>query len=196
MSKQTFNNNLVGEWVDHVVLESELTIWCWRVSWPRGVGEWVDHMVLESVLTTCFWRASWPHGVGERVDHMVRSFSILHGAATRMHIRNSDLIWFDLIRFDSIRFDFRFDTIRFQNRYDMIWYMTEENPVSWLVQFTWTNLYVYLRYRSALAVNCWVIDHCLEVSCKVSQITSAKREWFIYLQLTDKQWFITQQFTH
>ena len=74
--------------------------------------------------------------------------------------------------------------------------MTEENPVSWLVQFTWTNLYVYLRYRSPLAVKCWGIDHCLEVSCKVDQITSAKRDWFIYLQLTDKQWFITQQFTH
>ena len=43
----------------------------------------------------------------------------------------------------------------------------------------------YLRNRSALAVNCWVIIHCLEVSCKVDQITSAKRKWFIYLQLTD-----------
>ena len=55
---------------------------------------------------------------------------------------------------------------------------------------------LYLRNRSALVVNCWVIIHCLEVSCKVDQITSAKREWFIYLQLIDKQWFITQQFTH
>ena len=31
----------------------------------------------------------------------------------------------------------------------------------------------YLRNRSALAVICWVINHCLEVSCKVDQITSA-----------------------
>ena len=30
---------------------------------------------------------------------------------------------------------------------------------------------------------------------KGDQITSAKREWFICLQLTDKQWIITQQFT-
>ena len=44
-------------------------------------------------------------------------------------------------------------------------------------------------------MNCWVIIHCLEVSCKESQITSAQREWFILLQLTDKQWIITQQFT-
>ena len=54
----------------------------------------------------------------------------------------------------------------------------------------------YLRNRSALAVNCWVIIHCLEVSCKEYQITSAQREWFIFVQLTDKQWIITQQFTH
>ena len=34
----------------------------------------------------------------------------------------------------------------------------------------------YLRNRSALAVNCCVIIHCLEVSCKEDQITSAQRE--------------------
>ena len=55
---------------------------------------------------------------------------------------------------------------------------------------------VYLRNRSAPAVNCWVIIHCLEVSCIEDQITSAQREWFIFVQLTDKQWIITQQFTH
>ena len=33
---------------------------------------------------------------------------------------------------------------------------------------------------------CWVINHTLEVSCKVEQITSAEHEWFIYLQLTNK----------
>ena len=55
---------------------------------------------------------------------------------------------------------------------------------------------IQLRNRSAPAVNCWVIFHCLEVSCKEDQITSAQREWFIVVQLTDKQWIITQQFTH
>ena len=35
---------------------------------------------------------------------------------------------------------------------------------------------IYLRNRSALAVNCCVIIHCLEVSCKEDQITSAQRE--------------------
>ena len=55
---------------------------------------------------------------------------------------------------------------------------------------------IWLRNRSALAVNCCIIIHCLEVSCKEDQITSAQREWFIFVQLTDKQWIITQQFTH
>ena len=58
------------------------------------------------------------------------------------------------------------------------------------------NLHCCLRNRSAPAVNCWVIIHCLEVSCKEDKITSAQREWFIFVQLTDKRWIITQQFTH
>ena len=41
-----------------------------------------------------------------------------------------------------------------------------------------------LRNRSAPAVNCWVIIHCLEVSCKEDQIMSAQRECFIFVQLT------------
>ena len=41
---------------------------------------------------------------------------------------------------------------------------------------------LYLRNRSALAVNCCVIIHCLEVSCKEDQITSAQR----FIQLTEK----------
>ena len=53
-----------------------------------------------------------------------------------------------------------------------------------------------LRNISALAVNCCIITHCLEVSCKEDQITRAQHEWFIFIQLTDKRWIITQQFTH
>ena len=63
-----------------------------------------------------------------------------------------------------------------------------------IIKYYYFNL--YLRNRSAPAVNCWVIIHCLEVSCKEDQITSAQHEWFIFVQLTDKQWIITQQFTH
>ena len=38
------------------------------------------------------------------------------------------------------------------------------------------NSTLYFRNRSALAVNCRVIIHCLEVSCKGDQITSAKHQ--------------------
>ena len=40
----------------------------------------------------------------------------------------------------------------------------------------------------------WVMYHYLEVSCKVDQIMSVEHEWYTYLQLTAKQWFIAQQF--
>ena len=40
----------------------------------------------------------------------------------------------------------------------------------------------YLRNRSSLAVSCCIIIHCLEVSIKADQITSAQR----CIQLTDK----------
>ena len=67
----------------------------------------------------------------------------------------------------------------------------------WKIYFiNWHSQLFHLRNRSAPAVNCWVLIHCLEVSCKEDQITSAQREWFIFIQLTDKQWIITQQFTH
>ena len=38
------------------------------------------------------------------------------------------------------------------------------------------NIMLYLRNRSALAVNCCLIIHCLEVSRKEDQITRAVRE--------------------
>ena len=43
----------------------------------------------------------------------------------------------------------------------------------------------YLRKRSAPAVNCCLIIHCLEVSCEEDQITSVAR--VIYLRTTDRQ---------
>ena len=42
----------------------------------------------------------------------------------------------------------------------------------------------FSEYRSALAVNCLVITHCLEVSCKEDQITSTQCE-ISYLHTTD-----------
>ena len=44
-------------------------------------------------------------------------------------------------------------------------------------------------------VNCWVIIHCLSVSCtKINHSRCALVIWSS-LQLTSKQWIITQQFT-
>ena len=46
------------------------------------------------------------------------------------------------------------------------------------IYFEWASISNFrgLRNRSALAVNCCVIIHCLEVSCKEGQTTSAQRE--------------------
>ena len=44
-------------------------------------------------------------------------------------------------------------------------------------------------------MNCWVRIHYLEVSYKEDQITRAARSWFIFVQLSNKQWIISQQFT-
>ena len=74
------------------------------------------------------------------------------------------------------------DTIKLHNTLSCEWWSNQQ------------SLEQYLRNRSAPAVNCWVIIHCLEVSCKEDQITSAQREWFIFAQLTDKQRIISQQF--
>ena len=44
-------------------------------------------------------------------------------------------------------------------------------------------------------LNCWVIIHCLLVSCtKINHSCCALMIWYS-LQLTSKQWIITQQFT-
>ena len=67
---------------------------------------------------------------------------------------------------------------------------------SYFVQYIMHFIEINLRNRSAPAVNYWVTIHCLEVSCKEDQITSAQREGFIFLQLTDKPWIITKKFTH
>ena len=52
---------------------------------------------------------------------------------------------------------------------------------------------LYLRNRSALAVNCCVIIYCLEVSCKEDQIASVQGEWFIFVQLTGMGMFRVDQ---
>ena len=66
------------------------------------------------------------------------------------------------------------------------WFITNFHTVTFPIGSMGKTLASCLNNTSALAVTCWVIIHCLEVSCKGDQITS--------LQLTDKQWSVTQQF--
>ena len=44
-------------------------------------------------------------------------------------------------------------------------------------------------------VNCWVIIHCLSVSCTTINHSRCALVIWSSLQLTSKQWIITQQFT-
>ena len=48
-----------------------------------------------------------------------------------------------------------------------------DNPVLLTLKDIYNILVLILSYRSAPAVNCWVIIHCFEVSCKKDQISSA-----------------------
>ena len=41
--------------------------------------------------------------------------------------------------------------------------------------------------NKAVAVNCWVIIHCLEVGCKGDQITSVKQVIYLLTGSTDRQ---------
>ena len=56
-------------------------------------------------------------------------------------------------------------------------------------------LCVRIEIDQLKCVNCWVIIHCLSVSCtKINHSRCALVIWSS-LQLTSKQWIITQQFT-
>ena len=56
-------------------------------------------------------------------------------------------------------------------------------------------LSVRIEIDQLQCVNCWVIIHCLSVSCtKINHSRCALVIWSS-LQLTSKQWIITQQFT-
>ena len=57
------------------------------------------------------------------------------------------------------------------------------------------SLCVRIEIDQLQCVNCWVIIHCLSVSCtKINHSRCALVIWSS-LQLTSKQWIITQQFT-
>ena len=67
---------------------------------------------------------------------------------------------------------------------------------SWRLRMCFRRLLcVRIEIDQLHCVNCWVIIHCLSVSCaKINHSRCALVIWSS-LQLTSKQWIITQQFT-
>ena len=66
---------------------------------------------------------------------------------------------------------------------------------SWRLRMCFRRLLcVRIEIDQLQCLNCWVIIHCLSVSCgKINHLRCALVIWS--LQLTSKQWIITQQFT-
>ena len=66
----------------------------------------------------------------------------------------------------------------------------------WRLQMCFRHLLcVRIEIDHLQCVNCWVISHCLSVGCtKINHSRYALVIWSS-LQLTSKQWVITQQFT-
>ena len=67
---------------------------------------------------------------------------------------------------------------------------------SWRLRMSFRRLLcVRIEIDQLVYVNCWVIIHCLSVSCtKINHSRCALVIWSS-LQLTSKQWIITHQFT-
>ena len=68
---------------------------------------------------------------------------------------------------------------------------------SWRLQMYFRRLLCVRIERDQLhhCVNCWVIIHCLSVSCTTINHSRCALVIWSSLQLTSKQWIITQQFT-
>ena len=67
---------------------------------------------------------------------------------------------------------------------------------SWRLQMCFRYLLcVRIEIDQLHCVNCWVIIHCLSVSCTTINHSRCALVIWSSLQLTSKQWIITQQFT-
>ena len=68
--------------------------------------------------------------------------------------------------------------------------------ISWRLQMCFRYLLrVRIEIDQLRCVNCWVIIHCLSVSCTTINHSRCALVIWSSLQLTSKQWIITQQFT-
>ena len=67
---------------------------------------------------------------------------------------------------------------------------------SWILRMCFRHLLcVRIEIDQPHSVNCWVIIHCLSVSCMEINHSRCALVIWSSLQLTSKQWIITQQFT-
>ena len=67
---------------------------------------------------------------------------------------------------------------------------------SWRLRMCFRRLLcVRIEIYQLQCVNCWVIIHCLSVSCTTINHSRCALMIWSSLQLTSKQWIITQQFT-
>ena len=67
---------------------------------------------------------------------------------------------------------------------------------SWRLRMCFRRLLcVRIKIDQLQCVNCWVIIHCLSVSCTTINDSRCALVIWSSLQLTSKQWIITQQFT-
>ena len=67
---------------------------------------------------------------------------------------------------------------------------------SWSLRMRFRRLLcVRIEIDQLQCVNCWVIIHCLSVSCTTINHSRCALVIWSSLQLTSKQWIITQQFT-
>ena len=67
---------------------------------------------------------------------------------------------------------------------------------SWRLRICFRRLLcVRIEIDPLQCVNCWVIIHCLSVSCTTINHSRCALVIWSSLQLTSKQWIITQQFT-
>ena len=67
---------------------------------------------------------------------------------------------------------------------------------SWRLRMCFRRLLcVRIEIDQLQCVNCWVIIHCLSVSCTTTNHSRCALVIWSSLQLTSKQWIITQQFT-
>ena len=86
-------------------------------------------------------------------------------STTKMLEKLTKSMWFSFCLCRSVKIAFIFSQCKRKRELFNDWYMGPKPQGRWCLTYVWL-------YRSALAVNCWVINHALEVSSKEDYIIS------------------------